>query len=200
MSDKLRENELWILSFYRTSEISGALFFGQLARSMRPGPIQRDMTKHFSDESFHAWLWTHAIERLDAKPIRMREAYQDQYIAAAGLPANLMEVLAITQVFERRVIGLYKRHSRVPRIAPVVRETFERIMKDEEWHLKWVGEALKSMEPEYGKDHVKATVRRFTGRTPWKRKKRPVGSAASWAAPAGKSPMSPGPGSRSRRR
>ena len=30
----LPEHELWMLSFYRTSEISGALFFGRLARSL----------------------------------------------------------------------------------------------------------------------------------------------------------------------
>ncbi len=162
MGDKIRENELWILSFYRTSEISGALFFGQLARSMRPGPIQRDMTKHFADESQHAWYWTSCIERLGAKPLRLSEAYQDQYVAKAGVPANLMEVLAITQVFERRVIGQYKRHSLAPGLQPEIRETLERIMQDEKWHIQWVGAALKHMEPEYGKHHVKATLQRYT--------------------------------------
>ena len=40
------KNLHWILSFYRTSEISGALFFGELARSLRPSAIQQDMTRH----------------------------------------------------------------------------------------------------------------------------------------------------------
>ncbi len=97
------ENELWILSFYRTSEISGALFFGRLARTMKPGEIQRDMTKHFSDESMHAWYWTACIEKLGAHALKLEQSYQDQYLAAAGLPVNIMEVLAITQVFEKRV-------------------------------------------------------------------------------------------------
>ena len=57
----LSENELWLLSFYRTSEISGSLFFGKLARTLRPGPIQIDMTKHFADEANHAWYWTECI-------------------------------------------------------------------------------------------------------------------------------------------
>lgn len=157
---ELNENELWLLSFYRSSEISGALFFGQLARSMRPGPIQRDLTKHFADESQHAWYWTDCIESLGAAPIRMSDAYQDQYVEAAGIPANLMEVLAITHVFERRVIGQYTRHTQVAGLAPPVADTLKRIMNDERWHLKWVGDALKQMESEYGAEQVRATIER----------------------------------------
>lgn len=157
----LDENELWILSFYRTSELSGALFFGRLARTVKAGPIQRDMTKHFSDEAVHAWYWTQAIDRLGAKPIKLGEAYQDQYLAAAGLPTNLMETLAITQVFERRAIQAYVRHGVVPDINPVVREALGKIVEDEKWHITWIRDALKTMEAEYGPDRVEATLRRF---------------------------------------
>ena len=158
----LHQDDLWLLSFYRTSEISGALFFGRLARSMRPGPIQRDMTKHFSDESLHAWYWTECIERLGAQPLRLNESYQDQYLATAGMPVNVMEVLAITQVFERRVINQYARHERIPDVQPEVRETLARIMVDEKWHLQWIRDALRSMEPEYGKETIETTLKRFT--------------------------------------
>jgi bacterioferritin (cytochrome b1) len=157
----LSENELWILSFYRVSEISGALFFGRLARSMQPGRSQEDMTKHFSDEAVHAWYWTDGIQRLDAKPLKLDVAYQDQYLTAAGMPVNMMEILAITQVFERRVMNQYKRHSQVPGMHPVECQTIARIMRDERWHIKWIREALKEMEPEYGKDHVNTTLKRY---------------------------------------
>src|SRR5437763_882854 len=86
------ENELWILSFYRTSEISGALFFGRLARSMKPGPLQADMTKHFADESQHSWYWTRCLEELGARAYKLDDAYQDQYFQAAGMPVNFMAV------------------------------------------------------------------------------------------------------------
>lgn len=154
-------NELWILSFYRTSEISGALFFGTLARSLRPGPIQHDMTKHFADEAQHAWYWTACIAALGARPLKLGAAYQDQYLAAAGIPVNLMEVLAITQVFEKRVINQYARHARVPDVQPEVKETLDKIMHDEQWHLEWIRKALKQMEAEYGKDLIEATLNRF---------------------------------------
>ncbi len=161
MPEPLKENELWILSFYRTSEISGALFFGRLARAMKAGPIQRDMTKHFSDEAVHAWYWTSCLERLGAHPLKLGQAYQDKYLEAAGIPVNLMEVLAITQTFEKRVIGQYALHSRVPGLQPAVKETFEKIMVDEQWHIEWVGKALKQMEPEYGRSYIQDTLARY---------------------------------------
>src|SRR2546427_11954313 len=133
----LDENELWVLSFYRSSEISGSLFFGRLARSMKPGAIQKDMTKHFSDEALHAWYWTSCIDELGGKPIKLNSAYQDQYLTAAGPPINLMEILGITQIFEKRVVNQYAQHSHIREIKPVVRETLAKIMMDEKWHIQW---------------------------------------------------------------
>lgn len=158
----LTDSEHWILSFYRNSEISGALFFGRLARTMRPGPIQVDMTKHFADESQHAWYWTKALDDLGVKPIRVIDAYQDKYLEAAGMPVNMMEVLAITQVFEIRVIGQYSHHRAMPNLHPVIAQTIGTIMNDEKWHIQWVGAALKEMEKEYGAEHVQATMKRFS--------------------------------------
>jgi bacterioferritin (cytochrome b1) len=161
MPDPLTENEQWILSFYRTSEINGALFFGRLARAMKPGPIQRDMTKHFSDESRHAWYWTECINRFGADPLKLSQAYQDKYLEASGIPANIMEVLALTQTFEKRVIAQYARHSRVSGLQPEVLETFNKIIDDEKWHIEWVGQALKGMEGEYGRDTIAQALERY---------------------------------------
>jgi hypothetical protein len=155
------EPELWLLSFYRMSEISGALFFGRIARTLRPGPNQHDMTRHFADEAQHARYWTDCIEQLGARALKLDAAYQDQYLAAAGMPANVMEILAITSVFERRVVNQYARHLRVPGLAPPVEHTLRRIIDDERWHISWVREALKAMEPEYGRDHIRATLDRM---------------------------------------
>ena len=155
------ENLRWLLSFYRISEISGALFFGQLARSMRPGQNQKDMTQHFADEAQHAGYWTECLAKLDSEPLRIGTAYQDQYIAAAGMPVNMMEVLAITQIFERRVINQYARHGKVPDLQPAIAETLGKIMEDEKWHLQWIAAALKRMEPDYGAETIEATLKRF---------------------------------------
>lgn len=157
----LTDNEKWLLSFYRTSEISGALFFGRLAKSLPPGPIQTDLTKHFADESQHSWYWTRCLQNLGHEPIKLDMAYQDQYISAAGMPANIMEVLGITLIFEKRVIGQYALHRQAQDLNPEVKKTLDLIVEDEKWHIEWVTQALKNMEGEYGKDHIEKTLKKF---------------------------------------
>ncbi|HEY3872455.1 MAG TPA: ferritin-like domain-containing protein [Actinocrinis sp.] len=157
MTDELTENDLWLLNYYRSSEINGALFFGRVARIVR-GPLQVDVTHHFADESNHAKYWTECIDDLGHVPDRQRSAYQDQYLEAAGMPANLMEVLAVTQVFEKRVISQYHRHLRFPGTHPRVRATIETIMLDERWHVKYVRDALLEMAARYGGERVDKTV------------------------------------------
>jgi rubrerythrin len=158
----LSENDLWLLSFYRSSEINGALFFGRVARTLRGGPLQADVTHHFADEANHAKYWTRCIEDLGYNAEKLSGAYQDQYLEAVGLPANLMEVMAITQVFEKRVIGQYHRHLRAPDTHPRVRQTIETIMEDERWHVKYVRDALQEMAKKYGQELVDDTLARFT--------------------------------------
>ena len=155
------ENERWLLSFYRTSEISGSLFFGRLAKSLKAGPIQHDMTRHYADEAMHAWYWTECLDKLGVEPLDLGCAYQDQYLAAAGMPVNIMEILAITQVFERRVINQYAVHGRADGIHPLVKSTIDRIVEDEKWHIKWIRDALKAMESEYGIETIDGTIARF---------------------------------------
>ena len=157
----LPDDEHWVLSYYRMSEINGSLFFGRLARALKPSPIQHDLTKHFADEAQHAWYWTDCLERLGSPPIKLSDAYQDQYLEAAGLPVNMMEILAITLVFERRVINQYARHLAAPSVRREVKETIDRIMQDERWHVQWVRDALTGMEARYGKDTIADTLRRF---------------------------------------
>jgi hypothetical protein len=159
MSD-LSANERWLLSYYRSSEINGALFFGRVARTIR-GPLAANVTHHFADESAHASLWTRCLTDLGLEPIKVGKAYQDQYLAAVGVPANLMEIMAITQVFERRVIGQYRRHLRHEGTHPAVRATIERIMLDERWHISYVKDALHAMEDRYGVGTIEDTLRRF---------------------------------------
>jgi bacterioferritin (cytochrome b1) len=157
----LGDAQRWLLSYYRSSEISGALFFGRLARAQAPGPLQEDLTRHFADEAQHARYWTDCISELGASALKLGVSYQDQYLVAAGLPANLMEVLAVTSVFERRVVNQYARHLAVPGLEPAVARTLLKIMDDERWHIVWVRQALKDMEDEYGANQVKETVRRY---------------------------------------
>ena len=67
MSQLRGDAERWLLSFYRSSEISGALFFGRLANVIRDPRVQLDLTRHFADESQHArWFsWDEADDVAD---------------------------------------------------------------------------------------------------------------------------------------
>lgn len=163
MSDnKLRgDAERWLLSFYRTSEISGALFFGRLANVIRDPRIQFDLTRHFADEAQHARWWSDCMDQLTVRPARVNASYQDAYLEAGGAPANVMEVLAVTLAFEKRVAGSYAAHIKVPGLAEPIRATLARIMEDEGWHIQWVSRALREMEPEYGADTVAAAIQRY---------------------------------------
>ena len=137
------------------------MFFGRLARTLPPGMIQSDMTQHFADEAQHAAFWTKCIRDLGAEPLRLAGAYQDQYLASTGMPANLMEVLAITQVFEQRVLRQYSHHVAMPDAPERVRSTLLTIMEDEKWHISWIRRELLQMEAQYGREEIEGTLRRM---------------------------------------
>jgi rubrerythrin len=151
------ENEIWLLSYYRSSEIVGAMFFGRVARSLRPSAVQADMMQHFADEAQHARWFTECMESLNVQPLKLPFAYQDDYLATAGPPANFMEILSITQVFEKRILNTYAHHLNADSTLSPVRRTLQRIMRDERWHVQWVRDALRSLESVYGKDEIEAT-------------------------------------------
>jgi bacterioferritin (cytochrome b1) len=157
----ITENDRWLLSYYRSSEIDGAVFFGRIAETVRARELAADIAQHFADEAKHAAIWTRCLADLDVEPLRIRGSYQSQYFDAIGVPANLMEVLAITQVFERRVIGQYHRQLRYPGTHPRVRAALAAIMEDERWHLQYVHRALATMTTRYGDERVEATIARY---------------------------------------
>jgi rubrerythrin len=156
----LSENERWLLSYYRASEITGAMFFGRIAKMQRPGPVQADLTQHFADEAQHARWFTECFESMQETPIKLSFAYQDDYLATAGVPVNFMEVLSITQAFEKRILNSYGRHVRLPSTPTPVRRVLQRIMRDERWHVEWVKHALMDLEPQYGKEVIERTLER----------------------------------------
>ncbi len=157
----LNDNDRWLLSYYRVSEINGALFFGRIARTIRSGDLQSQVTHHFADEARHASLWTRCMTDLGYHPEKQRRSYQDGYFEALGIPANLMEIMAITQVFEKRVIGVYRPHLAHPNTHSRIRQTLQQIMVDERWHVKYVREALAGMSARYGEDAVAQTLSRY---------------------------------------
>jgi rubrerythrin len=158
---EIDRKELWILSYYRVSEIGGAMLFGKVARRIKDERLRVLLTRHFSDEARHAWLWTDAIVRVGGVPLDIPTTYQSRYGAEAGVPATELDLLAITQIFEKRVIDQYRSHQRRRGTHPVVADTLQQIMVDESWHLKWVKDELKRLEADLGRTAVAGALERY---------------------------------------
>jgi acyl carrier protein len=158
---QISENDLWILSYYRESELAGALVMGRLARETDDDELRVNLTEHCAEEAHHAWLWTQTILAVGGTPRRVSETYQSRYYAAVGTPASMLEVLALTQVFEKRVIRHFRAHLRWPNVHPRVAETLRRMIEDEVGHISWVKDRLDRYAAELGAHVVAETMRRY---------------------------------------
>ena len=159
---EISENDLWILSYYRESELAGSLVMGRLARETDDDDLRVHLTEHCAEEAMHAWLWTDTILKVGGTPKRVAETYQTRYYAEIGTPTSLLEILALTQVFERRVIRHFRAHLKWPDVHPAVAATLQRMIEDEVGHIGWVKDRLDRYAAEKGDALVSETMRRFT--------------------------------------
>jgi acyl carrier protein len=159
---EISENDLWILSYYRESELAGSLVMGRLARETDDDDLRVHLTEHCAEEAMHSWLWTETILKVGGTPKRVAETYQTRYYAEIGTPTSLLEILALTQVFERRVIRHFRAHLKWPGTHPVVAATLKRMIDDEVGHITWVKDRLDRYAAEKGEAIVAETMRRFT--------------------------------------
>jgi hypothetical protein len=141
------------LNFYRASELHGGLVLGQLVRRVRDPELILELTRHSAEEVVHAQLWTETIVAVGGTPRPVRDTYQAHYARAIGAPASVLQVLALTQVFERRVYRHFLEHARIPGTHPAVRATLERMCEEEKHHLSWVKRWL-DREAERSPDRV----------------------------------------------
>jgi bacterioferritin (cytochrome b1) len=130
--------EISLLNVYRASELHGGLILGQMVRRTRDPELIVQLTKHSAEEVTHALLWTETILAVGGKPAPVRDTYQNRYVEAVGTPISLLEVLALTQVFERRVYRHFLLHLRRSDVHPAVALTLERMLEEEKGHLSWV--------------------------------------------------------------
>ena len=159
---EISENDLWILSYYRESELAGSLVMGRLARETDDDDLRVHLTEHCAEEAMHSWLWTETILKVGGTPKRVAETYQTRYYHEIGTPTSLLEILALTQVFERRVIKHFRAHLKWPNTHPVVAATLQRMIEDEVGHISWVKDRLDRYAAEKGEAVVAETMRRFT--------------------------------------
>ncbi len=134
--------EISLLNFYRASELHGGLILGQMVRRTRDPDLILQLTRHSAEEVMHALLWSETIVAVGGKLAPVRDTYQNRYVAVVGMPISVLEVLALTQVFERRVYRHFLMHRRKPDVHPTVAATLDRMLEEEKGHLSWVKQWL----------------------------------------------------------
>ena len=152
--------ELDFLNFYRASELHGGLILGQIARRARDTALVLELTRHSAEEVMHAQLWTETIIAVGGRVRPVRETYQARYARHVGTPTALLDVLALTQTFERRVYRHFTEHLRRPGTHPAVQATLARMLQEERGHLRWVRRWLAEQERVLG-GAVAAAMRRY---------------------------------------
>ena len=158
---EITPRELGFLNFYRASELHGGLILGQVARRARGSALVLDLTRHSAEEVVHAQLWTETIIAVGGQVRPVRETYQARYARVVGTPLALVEILALTQVFERRVFRHFTEHLHRPDTHPVVRATLARMLEEEKGHLRWVKRWLDEQQRAIG-NRVVETLARYT--------------------------------------
>ena len=131
-------SEIAVLNFYRASELHGGLILGQMVRRTRDPELLLNLTRHSAEEVMHAQLWTETIIAIGGRPAPVRETYQTRYAELVGTALSMLEILALTQVFERRVYRHFTEHLRRPELHPEIAATLRRMLDEERGHLTWV--------------------------------------------------------------
>ncbi len=153
-------SEIALLNFYRASELHGGLILGQMVRRTRDPRLILNLTRHSAEEIMHAQLWTETIIAIGGRPAPVRDTYQTRYADAVGTPLSMLEVLALTQIFERRVYRHFTLHLRVHGIHPAVAATLRRMIEEERGHLSWVKGWLDEQARARGEE-VREVMRRY---------------------------------------
>lgn len=157
---KVTPQEMALLNFYRVSELHGGLILGQLARRVRDSDLMLNLTRHSAEEVRHALIWSETIVGVGGRLSPERDSYQARYAALLGTPGTALEILALTQVFERRVYRHFIEHAHRPGTHRLVRAALERMLEEERGHLSWVREWLDGQAVTRGEE-VASLLRRY---------------------------------------
>jgi demethoxyubiquinone hydroxylase (CLK1/Coq7/Cat5 family) len=153
-------SEIALLNFYRASELHGGLILGQMVRRARDPELILNLTRHSAEEVMHAQLWTETIIAIGGRPAPLRDTYQTRYAEEVGTPISMLEILALTQVFERRVYRHFTEHVRRPGLHPVLAATLHRMLDEERGHLTWVKKWLDGQSVQR-RDAVRDVMRTY---------------------------------------
>jgi len=142
-------NLAWKLNWFRQSELEGALLLGRMVGLSEDRELTERLTRHCAEEAGHARIWAEVIRELDLIHVRIFRSYQSFYLEECGPPACLLDVLAFTQIFERRVHRRFHEELRRPDTPEIAKNAFRQMIDDEKDHLNWVADWLRG-QPDAG--------------------------------------------------
>ncbi len=142
----ISKEELHVLSYYRAGELNGAVLFGKLALVTDIDEIRIPLTRHCLEEAEHGWLWTKIIKDLGHVPMKITSTYQTEYGKEFGMPQNILEILCLTQILEKRVLSHFIKHLSMPNLNPIIKEALQKMIEDEQGHLDWIKKKLDNFD------------------------------------------------------
>ena len=142
--------EIAVFSYYRNAEQHGSNLLFRLLRHLDDPDAQIALSQHLADETRHAWLWTERIIRAGAKPLVVCDGYQTRMGRLAGMPRDVIDLLALTVVVEQRALRRYQQHLRRPNVDEDTQAVLRSVTKDEAWHIDWIRKLGRSMAQEQG--------------------------------------------------
>jgi bacterioferritin (cytochrome b1) len=144
------DKQILIFSFYRDAELRGARLLFNIIGHLKDSDSQLKMTKHLSDETRHAWLWTRRIADLGGAPVFVADGYQRRLGMRIGVPRGIVEVLGLTVVVEERAQSRYMAHAALPNVDKATLEVLKGVTADETWHLSWIERKMREIAREEG--------------------------------------------------
>jgi len=136
-----------LFNYYRDAELRGANLLFRLMSHLEDADSQVKLSKHFQEETYHAWLWTKRIADMGGTPAKVADGYQTR-IGLRVIPRNLMDILALTVVVEERSLQRYREHAARPEVDSETRKVLESVSRDEKWHISWIRGRLEQMAEE----------------------------------------------------
>jgi bacterioferritin (cytochrome b1) len=151
-----------LFNYYRDAELRGANLLFRLMSHLDDGDSQVKLSKHFEEETHHAWLWTKRIADMGGVPGKVADGYQTR-IGLRVVPRNLMDILALTVVVEERSLARYSEHASRADVDPETRKVLESVSQDEKWHISWIRGKLEQIakETEGGVEKMNEALARY---------------------------------------
>lgn len=146
--------ELEMLNVYCTSALHNARLLGQAARRAQDPELCMELARRAADGVRQARLWAETVRAVGGTITAAESTLHTQYADRFGHPSNLLDVLTLTQLYERRLARQLLRHFHRQGTHPTVRATLRRIIEEEitpEWATRWLERVSQTLEAQVHK-------------------------------------------------